>query len=140
MFKKILVATDGSECSRKAVEQAIRLAKECGASLVAVTASDFYPNYMFPEGVVDLSQLIEQNSREILSNVQQLAVAAEVPCITKSASDKSPLKAITSIAEEEACDLLVMGSHGRSGFVAMVLGSVTQKVLAHAKIAVMVIP
>ena len=140
MFKKILVATDASECSRKATEQAVLLAKECGASLVAMTASDVYPAYMFTvKGFADLQRLVEENGREILSDVEKLAAAVEVPCITKWVADKAPFKAILAVAEEEGCDLLVMGSHGHSGFVATMLGSVTQKVLAQAKIPVLVI-
>jgi nucleotide-binding universal stress UspA family protein len=139
MFKKILIATDGSECSRKAIEQAVALAKDCGATLVAVTSAGLSPGYPFQlEEMIDLNQTFEQQGRRIVDEVQYKASSANVPCVTRLIMDQAPHKAILSVADEEGCDLLVMGSHGHGGIVALALGSVTHKVLAHAKIPVMV--
>lgn len=97
MFKKILVATDGSECSRKATEQAIRLARECGASLVAVAASDIYPAYIIPvAGFASLQQLIDENGGTILSDVEKLAAAAEVKCPASRSGLPTSLRTVRS--------------------------------------------
>lgn len=139
MFKKILIATDGSEPSHKAAEQAVRLASALGAELVAITVETLAESYFCPPNVVEhMEQALERQSRQFLSEIAEMAKASNVPCRTKRVLHAAPFQAILDTAGAETCDLIVMGSHGRSGIEALVLGSVTQKVLAHATIPVLV--
>jgi nucleotide-binding universal stress UspA family protein len=138
--QKILIAIDGSGFLDKAAEQAIRLASALGSELVAMTAETLAESYLCPPNVVEhMEQAFERQSRRILSEIAAVAKAANVPCRTKRVLHSAPFQAILdTAAAAEACDLIVMGSHGRSGIEALVLGSVTQKVLAHATIRVLV--
>jgi nucleotide-binding universal stress UspA family protein len=139
MFKKILVATDGSDSSRKAADYAVRLAKASGASLVAMTAETPITSPLFALDVRwEVERALEQQTHQFLSEVEKMARAAELPCQVKRVVNSVPFQAILDTAAAEGCDLIVMGSHGRSGIEALVLGSVTQKVLAHAAIPVLV--
>lgn len=139
MFKKILIATDGSDSAQKASNQAVRLAKSLAARLVVMTAETPALTYLLPPDVLDhMERALEQQSRQILADVVDIASAEGVQCKTQRAPNSVPFQAILDTAASEGCDLIVMGSHGRSGIEALVLGSVTQKVLAHATIPVLV--
>lgn len=70
--------------------------------------------------------------------VAEKAEKAKVDCTTRIVAEKEPSQAILEVASDEGCDLIVVGSHGRSGVGALVLGSVTQKLLAHTTIPVLV--
>ncbi len=140
MYKKILVATDGSEMSRKAAEHAVSLAKETGAALFVLTAQAQYPTFLYlPEVAAHLEQAMADHCREILAGVEAMASAAGVPCEARLVLNQAPFQAILDLAAEEACDLIVLGSHGHSGVDALILGSVTQKVLARATVPVLVV-
>jgi nucleotide-binding universal stress UspA family protein len=139
MFKKILIATDGSEFSLKAARLAVRLASSLGAELVAITEETLSEAYLCPPNpVIEIEQAFERESYQFLSEIAEIAKASNVPCRTKRVRHSSPFEAILATAAAESCDLIVMGSHGRSGLGALLLGSVTQKVLAHATIPVLV--
>lgn len=139
MFKKILIPTDGSESSHKGADQAIRLVSALGAEIVVMTAETLAESYLCPPNVVEhLERAVELESRRFLSEVAEMAKAANVPCRTKRVLHSAASQAILDTAAAEACDLIVMGSHGRSGIEALLLGSVTTKVLAHATIPVLV--
>jgi len=139
MFKKILIATDGSEFSLKAARLAVRLALSLGAELVAMTEETAAEPLLTPPNVVKhMEQALERQSDQFLSEIAEMAKASNVPCRTKRVRHSSPFQAILDTAAAQACDLIVMGSHGRSGIESLVLGSVTQKVLAHATIPVLV--
>ena len=145
MFKHLLVPTDGSLLSQEAVRRAVSFAKEAGAHITAlhVTPVDSIPYYA--EGLqVDESvwrrtaDLSEKASQEILDFVDNLCREAGVSCTKRSRSSDSPHDAIIRTATEIGCDLIFMASHGRKGVVGLLLGSETNKVLAHSKIPVLV--
>jgi nucleotide-binding universal stress UspA family protein len=139
MFKKILIATDGSEFSLRAAALAVRLAASLGAELIAMTEETFAVSSLCPPNVVkEMEQAFERDSHRFLSEISEMATAANVPCRTKRMMHSAPFKAIVDTAAAESCDLIVIGSHGRSGIESLVLGSVTQKVLAHSTIPVLV--
>jgi nucleotide-binding universal stress UspA family protein len=81
---------------------------------------------------------IEEHARKTLGAVADAANAAGVACETIHIEHEHPYRAIIDTAESKGCDLIVMASHGRSGLSAVVLGSVTVKVLTHCKIPVLV--
>jgi nucleotide-binding universal stress UspA family protein len=145
MFKHILIPTDGSEVSRKAVVAGIGLAKAVGAKVTAVYAAPsatpivykhFLPvGYMTPQ---KHAQAIKRAATHYLAVAEKAARAAGVPCETVSQTSDFPAEAILAAAAKRKCDLIYMASHGRRGVKAVLLGSETQKVLAHAKIPVLV--
>ena len=143
MFDNILVPTDGSDLSEKAVKAAIRFASINGSKLVAISVVEPYPIAVVSEAIVlpDLDQY-EQQKRELAEQVLK-AVADDakelgVTCETRVAVSFSPYEEIIKAAKACNCDAIFMASHGRKGLNKLFLGSETQKVLAHTTIPVMV--
>lgn len=147
MFKTILLPTDGSPLSAKAVDAAIRLARLAGARIVAFHVVEPYPlqGAYAAEGS-GIAALQPENFAErgreyakcVLDGVAAAAAAAKVPCSTSYAISHSAAEAIVAQARQEGCDLIVMASHGRRGLKGLLLGSETQKVLTHSAIPVLV--
>ena len=145
MFRKILVPTDGSERSGKAVDGAIELAKQHGASIVAMNVQPPFrvpPIAEMPSAQFFSEDKYEETIRayaaEILSDVEIRAKAAGVSCEVATAVYDQPWQAIIDMAERKECDLIFMASHGRRGVAGLLLGSETQKVLTHCKVPVLV--
>ena len=147
MYKHILIPTDGSALSDKAVEAAIKLAKLLGARITAFHAMETYPLQgayaAEASGVAELQPEIfaersEEYAKRVLDAVARAAAAANVQCTTDYTTSRSPSQAIIEKAGAEKCDLIVMASHGRRGLEGFLLGSETQKVLTHSSIPVLV--
>ncbi|WP_312260584.1 universal stress protein [Limnohabitans sp.] len=146
MYKRILVATDGSALSKKAVASAIALAATCGAELVALKVVPRYPQAYF-EGSIPLSadeiSRVEtqwtESARVQLAAVEKAAKAKGVE--TKVVTVKSDVvsDAIIAAAKKQNVDLIVMASHGRKGIKRLLLGSETQQVLTHSHTPVLVL-
>ncbi len=146
MYKNLLVATDGSKLSDKAVEHAVDLAKAVQAKLTAFYAAPDYPMPAYADGVVyepvskkEYTRLAEADAKKILDGVSRKAAAEGVPCATMHAIASAPWEAILAAAKKAKCDAIVMASHGRRGMSALLLGSETQKVLTHSKVPVIVV-
>ena len=146
MYKKILVATDGSTLSQKAVTSAIDLAALTGAELVALKVIPLYPQSYFEGGLAlqaaDVSRVEDQwaqDGQAVVDAVQKLAQAQGVK--TKAITVKSDFvsDAVIAAAKNHKCDLIVMSSHGRRGIKRLLLGSETQQVLTHTHIPVLVL-
>jgi nucleotide-binding universal stress UspA family protein len=146
MYRKLLVATDGSPLSKKAVRSAIDLAAALGAELVALYVVPRYPVSYFEGGVTipaqEVARIEEQWSRKgqaIVDAVAQTAEAAGVK--TKAVVSRSDLVAesILAAVRKHRCDLVVMASHGRKGLKRILLGSETQQVLTHGSVPVLVL-
>ena len=146
MYEKILVATDGSTLSKKAVRSAIELAAAVDAELVALYVVPRYPVSYFEGGITVSTQDIARTEKQwadegqaIVDAVQEAAQAKGVKA--KAAISKGDLvaEAIMSTAKKQKCDLIVMASHGRKGFKRILLGSETQHVLTHSSIPVLVL-
>ena len=145
MFKHILVPTDGSEFSQDTVRRAVSFAKEAGAQITAFYAKPEFPVTYYGEGVLidttspdKFAELAESQAQEILGFVENLCKDAGVECNKLSLTSDIPYEAIIDAATQSGCDLIFMASHGRRGLRALLLGSETNKVLAHAKIPVLV--
>ena len=146
MYKRILVATDGSSLSKKAVGNAIALAASCGAELVALKVIPRYPQTYF-EGSIPLSAAeiarIEKQwvdaAEENLASVQKNATAKGVACKGVTVKSDVVSDAIISAAKKHKADLIVMASHGRKGIKRLLLGSETQQVLTHSHTPVLVL-
>ena len=146
MYRHILIPTDGSELAHKAVTHGLSLAKSVGAKVTALVVEASFNVYDLPASKVNLissafAEYAEQakaHAAKILSGVADAAKAAGVPCETLQMIHDHPYQAIVAAAKDKGCDLIVMASHGRAGIAAVVLGSVTTKVLTHTAIPVLV--
>lgn len=147
MYKHILVPTDGSKLSAKAVKQAVAFAKTIGARITAVHVSDEYRAVM-DEGFVlpafatlkkRFEEMNVQRSNAVLKQVKAAAEAAGVACQSVAVTNNLPYDAIIQQAKKHKCDLIMMASHGRKGLSSVLLGSETAKVLTHSKIPVLVV-
>ncbi|MBS0434616.1 universal stress protein [Piscinibacter sp.] len=143
MFKRILVPTDGSDITGKAVDKAIGLAKSVGATLYAISVKEPFPysaiSEMQPTPPQEFFDAQERIAAKRLAQVTDAAKAAGVPCQAHSVEALHPWEAIIDHAKRNECDLVVMASHGRRGVSALLLGSETQKVLTHSTVAVLVV-
>jgi nucleotide-binding universal stress UspA family protein len=143
MFAHILIPTDGSPLSERAIAQGIRLAKATGARVTGLYVMPQF--HVFTYRTEMLEDTREQYAKdcnahtvEYLAVVERIAREAGVSCTTASLSDDHPDEAILRFAEERGCGAIVMASHGRRGVAGVLMGSVTQKVLTHGKLPVLV--
>jgi nucleotide-binding universal stress UspA family protein len=144
MYRRILVPTDGSELSNRAIEYAATLAKAVNAELTVLTVTTPYYGFIVERGAT--SARIEEYEKEAAKLAEQyldvakdIAAAAKVPCKAIHVESAQPYQAIIDVVKEQGCDLIVMASHGRRGVAAIVLGSETVKVLTHSTIPVLVV-
>ena len=142
MFRHILVPTDGSELSQKAIDGAIDLARAVGARVTAYACLPQYPYSPFSEVIIeppaDFRARSEREARAHLDEVEAAAKAAGVACDTWTSVHPSPYLGIIEAAERGGCDVIFMASHGRRGLGSLLIGSETQRVLTHTKIPVSV--
>jgi nucleotide-binding universal stress UspA family protein len=145
MFKHILIPTDGSRLSAKAAAAGVEFARAIGARVTALFAAPaptpiVYENFL-PVGYMTPDQheeMVARAAKRYLGQVEAAAKAAGVPCESVTVTSEYPAETILEVAAKRRCDLIFMASHGRRGVQALLLGSETQKVLAHAKTAVFV--
>ena|SRR5579863_2863828 len=143
MFRHILIPTDGSDLSRKAVLYGVQLAKSCGAKLTALTVVEPYHVAAMDAVLVPVDQEeydaeTRRISQRALDQAKMAAESAGMACETVSEIHDQPYRAIIDAAHTLSCDLIVMASHGRRGISALLLGSETVKVLTHSTIPVLV--
>ncbi len=143
MFQRILVPTDGSDITAKAVQTGISLAKAVGATLHTISVKEPFPysaiSEMQPTPPQEFFDAQERIASQRVKDVLAACEAAAVPCEGHTVEALHPWEAIIDHAKEKGCDLLVMASHGRRGVSALLLGSETQKVLTHSAIPVLVV-
>ena len=146
MYKRIVIATDGSPLSDKAIESGLQLASLCGASVVALKVVPRYPRSYFegsaPLNRDDVKQVEQRWSEAALADLNAVKALGAADGVTvKVVVAKSELIAETIIAAatKNNCDLIVMASHGRKGLKRVLLGSETQHVLTHSHIPVLVL-
>ena len=148
MYRHILIPTDGSELAEHAVTNGLSLAKSVGAKVTVIIVEDPFDWLSVPETRASQRQALdklakhnEQVEKHITSALNRAADAAKqagVPCDTVRVANARPYQAIIAAASDRGCDLIAMTSHGRGGLSAVVLGSVTNKVLTHTKTPVLV--
>jgi nucleotide-binding universal stress UspA family protein len=146
MFKHILVPTDGSELSVRAAHKAIALAKSLNAKITAFHSAPDYESGVYAgyamEGFYlpeDIGKRVEENARGYVGDIEKACVAAGVPCSAVYVLSLRVSESILKACEQYDCDLIAMASHGHTGVMGVLLGSETQKVLAHAKVPVLVV-
>lgn len=145
MYKHILVPTDGSKLSAKAIRAAVRLAKICQARLTGLYVIPPYAPPVYAEGTMygvlsprNYKEITEKEAKKALAVVDIEAQTSEVGASTMFLAAGQPWRAIIGAARSKKCDLIVMASHGRRGLSGLLLGSETAKVLTHSKIPVLV--
>ena len=147
MYKNILVATDGSRLSTKAIKAACQIASAVGAKVTGFYARPAFSASIYPEGgafgTIIGKARFEKHTKEqaddVLEQVRKEAKKAGVETALVSEASGQPYKAIIKAAKTARCDLIVMASHGRRGLAGLLIGSETQKVLTHSAIPVLVI-
>jgi nucleotide-binding universal stress UspA family protein len=146
MYRNVLIATDGSALAESAVTHGLSLAKAVGAKATALIVEAPFSVYDVPESKLrQMSEAfaqhaahVKQHAAKVLSHVVDAAKTAGVACETVQVEHDQPYQAIIATAQDKGCDVIVMASHGRGGISAILLGSVTSKVLTHTKIPVLV--
>ena len=140
LYKKIFIATDGSEQNKKAVQHALELAKTCGAKLYAgyVVDTAAFASIPMDAGWEMMYELLEQEANESTKSVGD---AAEKESILFEAVvlEGHPGPEIVQFAEEQEIDLIVMGTLGKRGLDHFLLGSVAENVIRNSKVPVLVV-
>jgi nucleotide-binding universal stress UspA family protein len=145
MYKKILIPTDGSPLSTAAAHAGVELARQCDASVIGVNIA---PPYQYPVNVEiivpeypseeEYQAAMRRHGDEYLAQVHREADALGVSFSGTTVFAGNTAQAIIHAAEKDDCDLIFIGSHGRSGLGQLLLGSVTNKILSTCKIPVLV--
>jgi nucleotide-binding universal stress UspA family protein len=143
MYKHILLPTDGSELSKRAIEHGIALAKTVKARVTAlVVSTPLQALVVEPSRVAgsldQYRQLVAEYTAKYLNAVRDAAAKSGVNCDMVGVEHDHPYEAIIETANKNNCDLIIMASHGLSGTSAIVLGSETLKVLTHTTIPILV--
>jgi nucleotide-binding universal stress UspA family protein len=143
MFKRILVPTDGSEITTKAINTAIDLARAGGGQMFVVSVKEPFPysaiSEMQPVPPQEFYDAQERIAAGRVKSVVDAAKAAGVACGGHTVEALHPWEAILDHAKAQQCDLIVMASHGRRGVAALLLGSETQRVLIHSSLPVLIV-
>lgn len=146
MYKHILVPTDGTKLSARAIRAAAALARTCGAKMTGVYVIPPWVPPMYAEGMIYVADLGPQGHKELMARAAKKALAVVsteaqlegVACATVAPLANQAWEGILKTARTKRCDLIVMASHGRRGLAGLLLGSETTKVLTHSKIPVLV--
>lgn len=143
MFQHILIATDGSLLSQSALDKAMDFAREAGAKVTVVTATEPF-NVFAPESAqialtkANYEDYVKAEAAKHLAEAERKAKSLGVRCSVLQIEQQQPYRAILETAKKHGCDLIAMASHGRHGISALILGSETTKVLTHSSIPVLV--
>ena len=146
MYQHILIPTDGSALAERAVTHGLSLAKAVGAKVTTIVVEAPFDVYSVPESKIrempaafaDYAGHVKEHATKVLNHVAAVAKASGVACDLVQTEHYHPYEAIIATAKDKGCDLIVMASHGRGGISAILLGSVTAKVLTHTDIPVLV--
>lgn len=141
MFKKILVPTDASEYSRRALMTALELARSIQAEVVLLHVSytpQAYWGYTISYGITVTQEQLEQNG-ELALEATLTGIDSEQVVIHKRVESGHPVTIIIEQIKKENIDLVIMGSHGYGAIAGSVLGSVSQRVLQRASCPVLII-
>lgn len=148
MHQHILIPTDGSETAQKGVDYGLNLAKDLGAKVTILTASDPYPlpGIAIGSGWIPSEQEIEEfhrtgeeSARAILDRANTQAQALGVETALVHVAEARPAEAILQTAAQRGAQLIVIGSHGRRGINRLLLGSQAAEVLAYSTIPVLIV-
>jgi nucleotide-binding universal stress UspA family protein len=137
-FERLLVATDGSEFSKAAVQEAITIASACSSTLYVLLVIEMSAEYEYWDATS--TEQLETLMRKYLDGVKAKAAKAGVKCEVILHLGDEPYKFIISEAAKRKVSTIIMGSHGRTGLTRLMMGSVTSRVIGHAPCKVLVVP
>ena len=145
MFKNILIPTDGSVRSRKALKAGVKLAQAIGAKVTGYHGVQALRPELFGDGDLikkDTVDLLDEQARSVgeryLAEIAKAATAAGVVYAGLITKAPTAYEGIIDASKKKRCDAIFLSSRGRGELKSLLLGSVTQKVLAHAKVPVIV--
>jgi nucleotide-binding universal stress UspA family protein len=136
--ERILVAVDGSLYSDYAIDQAISMGRICNSEVFLITVIDLYPEQM--SAAPALMEKMSQEARDILERAKEKVEKENIKCETIIHMGGQPHEFIIKEAKEKDVDLIIIGTHGKTGLKRMLIGSVAQKVVGYAPCPVMVVP
>jgi nucleotide-binding universal stress UspA family protein len=143
MYRSILIPTDGTEITAKAVATGVALAQALGARLSTITVKEPFPYSAISEmQPIPPQEFYDAQERIALVRVNEVVASAGragIACEAFTVEAQHPWEAIIDHAKTQSCDLIVMASHGRRGVSAMLLGSETSRVLVHCDVPVLVV-
>ncbi len=137
-FEKLLLATDGSESAEAAIQEAVNIAKVCSSRLYVISVVEVNPEYeaLAPQIV----EKAETETNEHLESVKKKAEKEGIRCEVIAHQGEEPYRFIVDEAAKLKADMIIMGSHGRTGLKRLMMGSVTSRVIGHAPCKVLVVP
>ena len=148
MYRHLLLPTDGSKLAGKGFKTGVKLARALGAKVTGVYVIAPYTPPVYGDAAMyympglsprEYEKSAEQTARKALAAIEGEARSAGVPCAVRSVTEGHPHEGILKVARSVKCDAIVMATHGRGGLGGLLLGSETQRVLAHSKIPVIVV-
>ncbi len=147
MYKRILIATEGSEFGNKALTHGLALAKALNASVVVVTVTEAWSAFELAHmarlgdrnPIEKYEDMVSKAGSNILTHAADAAKAQGVSCEMVHVRDRHPAEGIIATAKDKGCDLIVMASHGRRGVDRMLLGSQANEVLTHSKVPALIV-
>jgi len=143
MYRSILIPTDGSAITAKAISTGIALARALDARLSTITVKEPFPYSAISEmQPIPPQEFYDAQERIAVSRVKEVVAAADkagLDCQAFTVEAQHPWEAIVEHAKTQGCDLIVMASHGRRGVTALLLGSETTRVLVHCEVPVLVV-
>lgn len=143
MFKRILLPTDGSKQSERAILAGLAFAKELGAEVVGLTVIPKFHTFTYQAEMVEdtFDEFAVESAKRAATYMEFIRGAARqagVACTCEQVVSDDPWKIIVDTAVSHQCDLIAMGSHGRRGIAGVLLGSQTQKVLVHSSVPMLI--
>ncbi|MGC8508328.1 MAG: universal stress protein [Thiomonas sp.] len=143
MFNHLLLSTDGSDLSQKALPYAIELARKFGSKITVASVIDLYPYIgaieVMPVGMDQWQEEVRKQANVALQRMRDQLQAAGLSCDTVVEEDAQAWRGLLAVAEKQGCDTIVIASHGRGGMSSAVLGSQSSRVLSHSKLPVLVV-
>jgi nucleotide-binding universal stress UspA family protein len=147
MYKRILIATDGSDLAGKALTHGLALAKALNAPVVVTTVTEGWNAFEIAhmarlgnrDPINQFEEMVSSAASNVLGHAAEVAKAQGVTFETVHVRDSHPAEGIIATAKEKGCDLIVMASHGRRGVDRLLLGSQASEVLTHSKVPALIV-
>ena len=140
MFHHVLIGYDGSAHGKKALEYGIDFAMHTGAELTIVTAFPNVPDYLGSPQYEEIVTRVTSQAQSTAEMAAEQARACDIEQVRTEVLQGSPAECILSVAETRKCDCIIVGSRGHGTMAGLLLGSVSDKLVHHARIPVMVVP
>jgi nucleotide-binding universal stress UspA family protein len=140
LYKKIFIATDGSDQNKKAIQHALEFAKMCGAKLYAgyVVDTAAFASIPMDAGWEMMYELLEKEANEVTTSVGEIAQKENIP-FESVILEGHPGSEIVDFADKQGMDLIIMGTLGKRGLDHFLLGSVAENVIRNSKVPVLVV-